>query len=161
MTAHDAGSSEPATRFSAVLTPHRSLGRRGFLIVMILIAAVSFAAGVGFMMLGAWPVVGYFGLDAILIYWAFRRNFSDARLYEQVDLTDSELVVRRVMKGAEPQEWRFIPYWVRVELVEHEALETCGPLYLASHGRKLQIGSFLSPDERRSFATALTRALAA
>jgi uncharacterized membrane protein len=34
------------------------------------IAAVSFAAGIGFLLIGAWPVFGFFGLDVVLIWWA-------------------------------------------------------------------------------------------
>ncbi len=158
MTVADTAATD-TVRFSAVLTPHRSLSPRAFLVVMALLAIASFAAGITFLMMGAWPVFGYFGLDVALVYWAFRRNFADARLFESVALTERELVVRREARNAEPKEWRFIPYWVRVELEENEALETCGPLYLTSHGRRLQIGAFLSPDERRSFATALSRAL--
>ena len=49
--------------FSVMLVPHRSLGRRGFLLLMAIIAALCFAIGVFFFMLGAWPVLGFVGLD--------------------------------------------------------------------------------------------------
>ena len=56
------------TLFSALLTPHRSLGGVGFIVLMSVIAVVSFAGGVVFYMVGAWPVGFFFGLDAVLIY---------------------------------------------------------------------------------------------
>lgn len=146
-------------RFSAVLTPHRSLSRRGFLILMAVVGVVSFAAGMAFLMMGAWPVFGFLGLDAALVYFAFKRNYADARLCETVSLTDRELVVRRTAPRAEPCEWRFASYWVRVELEENERLEMCGPLFLASHGQRLEIGAFLGPGERRHLAEALKGAL--
>ena len=65
--------------FSALLTPHRSLNRTGFVVLMAVLSVISFAAGVVFLMLGAWPVVGFFGLDVLAIYIAFKINFGRAR----------------------------------------------------------------------------------
>ena len=62
----DPGPGETAI-FSALLTPHRSLDRTGFLVVMTVVIAVSFAAGVAFLIMGAWPVVSFFGLDALAV----------------------------------------------------------------------------------------------
>src|SRR5882724_5138615 len=62
---------EPAL-FSAVVTPHRSLSRAGFLIVMAALGGISFVAGTAFLLLGAWPVFGFFGLDVLLVYSWFR-----------------------------------------------------------------------------------------
>jgi uncharacterized membrane protein len=59
------------TIFSVVIRPHRSLGSLGFLVLMAVFGAVSFAAGVAFLLMGAWPVFGFFGLDVLLLYWAF------------------------------------------------------------------------------------------
>ncbi len=146
------------TGFSARLTPHRSLGPRGFLILMGIICAVSFIAGVVFWLAGAWPVVGFFGLDVLLIYIAFKLNYASARAYETIEIAGDELTVRRVLPGREPKKWTFHPYWVRVEMDSDG--EDHGPLYLTSHGKKLQIGAFLSGDERRDFADALQQALA-
>src|SRR5437588_1476045 len=64
---------EPAL-FSALLTPHRSLSSAGFFVVMGLIAGISFVGGVVFLIAGAWPVIGFLGLDVALEYWAFRRS---------------------------------------------------------------------------------------
>src|SRR5215475_8169651 len=81
--------------FSALLTPHRSLNRTGFFVLMAFLSVVSFAAGVVFLMLGAWPVLGFFGLDVIAVYWAFRINFRNARAREEISVTPSQLRVRR------------------------------------------------------------------
>ena len=64
--------------FSALLTPHRSLNRTGFLVLMAFVSVVSFVAGIAFLVMGAWPVFGFFGLDVLVIYWAFRINFRRA-----------------------------------------------------------------------------------
>lgn len=144
--------------FSARLTPYRSLGPQGFVILMAIICAVSFIAGVVFWLAGAWPVFFFFGLDVALIYWAFKLNYASARAYETVDIAGDELIVRRVLPGRAPRQWSFHPYWVRVE-IEYDD-DTCGPLYLRSHGQRLQIGAFLSANERKAFADALKDALA-
>ena len=101
--------------FSALLTPHRSLDRTGFLVVMAFVSAVSFAAGVAFLIMGAWPVVGFFGLDVLAIYWAFKINFRRARAYEEISVTPSELRLRRVSHRGHVMEWVFNPLWVRLD----------------------------------------------
>jgi uncharacterized membrane protein len=143
--------------FRAVLLPHRSLGRKGFLILMGFISALSFLTGLGFYLLGAWPVVGFFSLDMLLIYGAFRLNYRAARLYETVELTSQELRVTRVHPSGRAQSWVFNPYWVRLELEEDDT--TANRLSLRSHGRVLRFASFLSNDEKRDFAHALDAAL--
>jgi uncharacterized membrane protein len=76
MTPHNDPISEP-TLFSATITPNRSLPRTGFLAVMIAIGGISFVTGLVFALMGAWPVLGFLGLDVLLIYWAFRRGQRD------------------------------------------------------------------------------------
>src|SRR3979490_2372760 len=82
--------------FSALLTPHRSLNRTGFLVLMAFLSVVSFAAGLAFLLMGAWPVLGFFGLDVLVVYWAFRINFRHAKASEEITITPSELRIRRV-----------------------------------------------------------------
>src|ERR1700760_2075190 len=106
--------------FSALLTPHRSLNRTGFLVLMTFFGAISFAAGIAFLLMGAWPVFGFFGLDVLLIYWAFRINYRAARAYEEVMVTHSELLVRKVSHRGKTAEWSFNPLWVRLDRDTHE-----------------------------------------
>ena len=62
----DPGLAQPEL-FSALLTPHRSLNRTGFVVLMVFLSVVSFAAGLAFLLMGAWPVLGFFGLDVLAI----------------------------------------------------------------------------------------------
>ena len=146
--------------FSALLTPHRSLSRSGFLVLMGFVSAVSFAAGVAFLLMGAWPVFGIFGLDALAIYWAFRINFRDAKASEEIRITPSELRLRRISHRGHVVEFALNPLWVRLDQVSHAEFGIEN-LYLVSRGRHIAIGSFLGPDEKASFAKALTAALQA
>jgi uncharacterized membrane protein len=144
--------------FAATITPHRSLGSTGFLIVMLCIGAVSFASGVLFLLLGAWPVFGFLGLDVLLIYVAFRANYRAARAYEEVTVTASELTVRKVSHHGIVREWTLNPVWVQLDRIVHEEFGI-ERLVLVSRGRRLSIAGFLSPDEKASFAHALSAAL--
>jgi uncharacterized membrane protein len=144
--------------FSAVITPHRSLTPRGFLVLMLCLGALSFVSGVIFVSIGAWPVFGFFGLDVLLVYVAFRANFRAARAYEEVKLTPSELTVRKVSHRGGVREWTLNPLWVRLERIVHEEFGI-ERLFLVSYGRRLTIAGALNADEKASFAQALSAAL--
>jgi uncharacterized membrane protein len=144
--------------FSALLTPHRSLNRTGFLAVMLFLSVVSYATGHAFLLKGAWPVLGFFGLDVLVIWWAFRVNFRTAQAREEITVTTSELRIRRVSHRGQVAEWTFNPLWVRLDM---EVDEDFGieHLYLISRGRQIQIARFLGPDEKASFYKGLVEAL--
>ena len=146
--------------FSALLTPHRSLNRSGFLVVMAFLSVISFAAGLAFLWMGAWPVLGFFGLDVLAIYWAFRINFRRAKANEEIRVTPSELRVRRTSHRGHVMEFVLNPLWVQLDRKSHPEYGI-EKLYLVSKGRRVAIGSFLSPDEKSSFANALVAALQA
>ncbi len=158
MTQDNEPNSEP-TLFSAIITPHRSLSRAGFLLVMMLIGGVSFVGGTVFFLVGAWPVVGFLGLDVLLVYLAFRANYRAAAAYEQVTITASELRLRRVSHRGQAREWTMNPLWTRLERETHKEFGLMR-LFLVSRGVKLGVAGFLSPSERESFAHALSAALA-
>jgi len=155
----DPGLAQPEL-FSALLTPHRSLNRTGFLVLMVFISVVSFAAGLAFLLMGAWPVLGFFGLNVLAIYWAFRVNFRDGRASEDISVTPSELRVRRVSHRGHVVEWVLNPLWVQLDQKIHAEFGI-EKLYLVSKGRRVSIASFLGPDEKASFAKALLMALQA
>jgi uncharacterized membrane protein len=157
MTSGNDIAAEP-TLFSAILTPHRSLSAVGFLILMALIGSLSFAAGVTFLQMGAWPVFGFFGLDVLLVYLAFRINYRAATAFEQVSVTPSELKVRKVTHRGRVSEWTLNPLWVQLDREVHEEFGI-QRLFLVSRGRRLPIATFLGPDEKASFATALAAAI--
>jgi uncharacterized membrane protein len=146
------------TIFSAVITPHRSLQRTGFLVLMIAFGGVSFVAGILFWIAGAWPVFGFFGLDIALLYWAFRLNYRHAGAYEEVKVTPSALTVRKVSHHGRSREWVLNPLWVKLDMTEvHEF--GIDRLFLLARGKELSIASFLGPDEKASFAKELGAAL--
>ena len=143
----------------ASLTPHRSLSREGFLILVTVIVGLNLTVGLFFYVIGAWPVVGYMGLDVALVWWAFSANFADARRAEHIEITAHELVLMRLSERQPPWEQRFLRRWVRVELEEDKERELIGPLYLQFRGRRTEIASFLGAHERQAFAQVLKAAL--
>jgi uncharacterized membrane protein len=146
--------------FSALLTPHRSLNRTGFIVLMTVLSAFSFAAGIAFLIKGAWPVFGIFGLNVLAVYIAFKINFRRAKASEEISVTPSELRVRRISHRGHVAEWVLNPLWVQLDQISHEEFGI-ERLYLVSRGRRVSIGSFLGADEKASFAKALRAGLAA
>jgi uncharacterized membrane protein len=149
---------EPAI-FSAVLTPHRSLGRNGFMLLMLVVVVVNLITGIVFLVAGAWPIFGFCGLDVLALYWAFRVSYRRAKAYEEVTVTPTELKVRQVSHLGRVRQWTLNPLWVRLDRVVHEEFGI-ERLFLVSHGRRLSIAAFLGPREKDKFARALTGALA-
>lgn len=139
--------------FRAILTPNRSLSPRGFLILMSAISLINFIIGAVFWTAGAWPVMGFCGLDVLLIYIAFRLNYRAGRMYETVELYPKALKLTRIDPVGRREVLDFNPYWVRVLLSQLPDGRT--RLRLASHGRETQLGQFLTDDERTDFANAL------
>ncbi len=143
--------------FRAVLTPYRSLGPTGFLVLMLALSAVSFVTGLVFYLAGAWPVVGFLGLDVALVYVAFKLNYRSGRLYETVDLTPARLTWTRVHPSGRREHFECNPYWARVNLREWPDGRI--DLRIIAQGKELVLGRFLTDDERRNLATALRGAL--
>jgi uncharacterized membrane protein len=158
MKTDNANDLEP-TIFSAVITPHRSLGRNGFWILIGAYGAVSFIAGIAFLIMGAWPVFGFLGLDVLLLYWAFKLNYRSAAAYEEVLVTPTALTVRKVSHRGKVREWVLNPLWVKLDKVVHEEFGI-ERLFLVARGKELAIASFLGPDEKATFAKALGNAIA-
>ena len=145
--------------FAATLTPHRSLSRRGFGLLMALVAALWFLTGFYFMSLGAWPVMGFFGLDFLILWLAFHLNFRAARAYEDVVVSRDQLLIRKVAASGRAQEIRFNPAWVRLEILRNED-EGVTRLLLRNRDQTVSVGAFLNPGDRTSFAGAFGAALA-
>jgi uncharacterized membrane protein len=143
--------------FEARLRPHRSLGQRGLLILLGVVAVVSLLAGLRFVYLGAWPVSAIFLADLGLIWGAFKLNNWAARRFEAVELRASELLIRQVDPRGRERAIRFQPYWVRLDKPDPERVDS--QLVLRSHGRAVAVGSFLPHQERLAFADALGDAL--
>lgn len=141
-----------------VLRPHRSLSPAGFWILMGLLSGVSFAAGTVFWWLGAWPVIGFLGLDVALVYVAFTASYARAHQYERLHLTRRQLMIERVDHWGKIERVALQPYWLRVALDQPRGRQN--RVLLTSHGRAVAVGAFLAPAEKAKLADMLRAALA-
>lgn len=146
-----------ACRFDALLFPNRSLPNAGFVAVMAVVIGVNLTFGTLFFMLGAWPVLGFCGLDILLVWIAFKLSYRQGRLHERVRITDDTLLVSRVMPSGHELRWRMHPYWTALSI--RRPIDEDSQVRLHTKGRTLVVGSFLSPKERGDFADALSAAL--
>ena len=144
--------------FEVTLKPHRSLAPQGYRLVMALVALASLVASTPFVVLGYWPVAGFYGLDVVLLFFAFQANFREARHIEHVSVFPFELFLRKVAPSGEAREWRFNPVWTRLVAEEHEEFGVLR-MALVSRGETVAVGSFLGPDEKRRLVGSLSRAL--
>ncbi len=143
----------------AELRPNRSLSLNGFQIVMVVMAAASFAVGCLFLAMGAWPVIGFFGLDVLLLWLAFRASYrAGARERELVRVTAARVDVARADARGQTRWWTASPYFARVEVVEAE--DAHPEISLRAGPDRLPLAVCLSPHERLGFAKALESALA-
>jgi len=147
-----------APAFETVLRPHRSLEPAGFRVVMAVAGGAGLATGLGFWAVGAWPVLGFLGLDVLGLYLAFRLSYRAARRWERIRLAGDAVTVERSGHGGRAQVWTFPAFWLRVEMDDPPRPES--ELALVSHGRRLVIGRFLGPGERSRTAAAIADALA-
>jgi len=145
--------------FSAVIRPHRSLSPQGFRIVMVLVCLVSVVASLPFLVMGFWPVAGFFGLDFLGLYIAFRLSYRQGEAFELLELTPIRLLFRKVSPRGETRDWQFNPLWTRLdrEIDDEYGIQH---LLLTSRNEHVEIARDLSPPERETLAEAFGRALA-
>lgn len=156
--------------FEAILYPHRSLGRRGYLILIAGTALIMGLYGLTFLLLGAWPIFGFIGAEWLLFWFLFSRHYRGDRRAERLRLYHDRLVVERLDAKGRFTAFSLQPYWLQVVLAPMGSsggrpggrageAEPDNALYLRSHGKHLEIGAFLSAPERRDFAGELARVL--
>ncbi len=148
-----------AAILSVRLRPHRSLTQGQVRVLLCAIGALGVVASLPFVLMGAWPVAGFMGLDVLAVYLAFKASFRSARAYEDVSLTVLELLVAKVSARGRRAEWRFNPSWVRLQRKQHEEFGTLR-IDVVSRGRALEVASFLGPDQKAAFFDRLSRGLA-
>lgn len=155
----DAGTINSEPVFNAVLTPYRSLGRTGLVILVAVTLAITVFNVVFFLVAGALPIVMFFGLDMLLLYGAFYLNYRSARAREEVLVSRTELSIRKVAPSGRARISRYNPFWARFQVDRHDEFGITA-MAVTGEGRRTAIGSFLNPDDRESFARAFTEALA-
>ncbi len=111
--------------------------------------------------MGAWPVFGFFGLDVLVIYWAFRINFRRAAATEEITVTPSELRVRRVSHRGHVVGMGAQSALGAARPEERTRNSASSGFIWSPAAAASRSASFLGPDEKASFAKALMAALQA
>lgn len=144
--------------FCATITENRSLSPTSFRLVITLFCVAGVVSSLPFIMLGAWPVAGFFGIDILALFIAFKVNFARARGFEEVVVTPIEIMLRKVSWRGEEACWRFNPAWTRLESTHDDDFGMMR-LVLVSRGVSVPVAVALSPPERENFAESFKRAL--
>jgi len=143
--------------FDATLKPNPPMSATALKLVVSMVATINLGFGLYFIWRGAWPVTPFMGADVALLAWALNAGRVAARAWERVKLTPDALHIWRQPARGSASEIEFNPYWVRVDMDDPPTRTS--KLMLWSHGRAIQIGRFLVPEERLSFAQSLRAAL--
>ena len=142
--------SQPLERLT--IWPHRSLSPKGFAIVIGVLAGLLFAIGLGFFLAGAWPVIGFLGLELLVVWGAFTLNYRAAKVRETIETTTETLTVEHKDQDGNAAISKYPVGWLRVQLSPPDAPEPAARYHqrviLSSHGVETEIGAFLHPIEK-------------
>ena len=139
--------------------PHRSLSSKGFAIVMGVLAGFLFLIGLGFFLAGAWPVIGFLGLELLVVWGAFKLNYRAACHRETIHTTTEELMVESQTPAGKRAKKSFPIGWLRVSLSPSESPVMSSrdqqKIILSSHGEHTEIGKYLHPAEKAGLSREL------
>ena len=148
---------DTAILFQALITPHRSLSRRGLRTLLIAICVLCGASALVFVRLGAWPVGGFTGVELLLAAFLFRLNTTSARASELVILTPQSLQITRTSPQGQRAQKSLPTAWLNARLVERPGRVPA--LMLVAHGIEEEIAAMLGEAEKRDLQSALAEAL--
>lgn len=142
--------------------PHRSLPRKGFVWfigVTATLLALPLLALLGSAIL--WGLLPFMLAALVGVWWAINRSYRSGTSFEHLTLTPDRISLIRHDPGRPDRHWQANPYWIRAELRP-------GPVesYLVlqgdhESGREVELGAFLTPEERESLSAEINRALGA
>lgn len=136
----------------AVLRPNRSLSAQGFKIMFGVLVAMNLGVALYFWFQGAYPVLGFLGLDVLAVWIAFRVNYRSGRAEERVRVAPDHIHIERRSPNGAAAHWVVSSAWAK-------AWADSDAVAIRSGGKSLRVGAFLSPPERKDFARAFNEAL--
>ena len=143
--------------YEITLYPHRSLNKLGFFILMFILAFISFIAGIIFMLKGAWPVFGFFGLDVLLVYIFFKINFRSGKKKEIIILTKNSLIIKIYDSEKIFKIFRLDSNWLKINLIKLK--NHTSKLQISSKNKTIIVGTFLRHQEKIDVLYSLEKAL--
>ena len=137
--------------------PYRSLSKKGFKNLMLVVCFIFFSVGIFFWHIGAWPVFGFLGLDVFLLYYAFRINYKSGEIFETIKLIKQNLLITRNFPSGKKQTWNLEPYWTKVEILNPATHQH--NLIIKSKNKVVSLGSFLNYNDKKILLRKIESAL--
>lgn len=147
----------PRLHLDALLTPNRSLPRKGLYVLMALLGAYNLAAAGLFLLIGAKPVPIFLGLDFLAVLLAFNVSYRQARRRERVQVSADEITVLQELGQRRRVLWRSPTAFTRLQVDAPHKPEARVTLRLS--GKSVVVAGQVSPQERMAFADALEAAI--
>ncbi len=146
-----------AIYLDAVLEPPRSLSAKGFSRVMLFVGSASFIFGLGFILVGAYPVAGFLGAEVLLLWLLFRRSFKKQKARTFVTVSSSTIDLRRIDAQGRERLGQLPTRFTKVAL--DEKARGANTLKLIAPGHTYAIGEHLTEKERRTLYNRIDDAL--
>ena len=124
--------------------------------VFLVFGVVCLLVGLAFMSLGARPVLGFMGLEVVLLFTVYKYCEGNARQHEHVTVSEQHFIVRTTDRYGRLSLARFDPRWTVLRLSSHEM---GGGLVVSSMGRSRRFGDFLNLVECNKVLSLLHHAL--
>jgi uncharacterized membrane protein len=145
------------TLFEAMIVPHRSLPPRGLRALLVLLAGLSCCTMTILWVLGAWPVIGFSGVEMVVVIALIRMHARSTRAGELLLLTHRALRIVRTDARGRQQESVLEPAWLQVLLQERRGRVPA--LLLVARDTREEIGASLGEPQKRELAQSLAAAL--
>lgn len=143
---HDSGAA-PAAHLR--LWPHRSLPRKGFaafILATFAMITIPLYPHLGTVVL--WGLLPFLLLAVAGLWWGLERSYRDARMSEELHIDSANVHLLRTNPGGARQEWECPSYWVQPQ-IHVSGGPVAHYITLRGKGREVELGAFLSEDERK------------
>ena len=139
--------------YSITARPNCSSSPQGTLCVFLIITLLSLIFALGFVLIGAWPVLLFTGLELVALGACFCNIWKHAGDFERLTVDDGKVIIDTHEPGRD-KHIELSGYWARIVL-DYMSDGGCRRLALRSHGREVEFGLHMSSEERLDLATQL------
>jgi len=141
----------------ALIQPNRSLSRRGMWVVLGILALFNLLVAIFLLIIHAYPVPIFLGVDLAGVAIAFNVYRSHANRSERVRVDADKITVNYEPSRHAHAPWRSPTAFTRIRFAAHDG--GASPIVLQSSGRWIAIGEALGAEERARLAERLARAI--
>ena len=103
--------------------------------------------------MGAWPVIGFLGVEIGLVWFLFKVNYKSSKNFEQISITKNSTLIKKINWRGAIINFTIESPWIKASCIKSNG--TSDKLFLNYHADQLEIGKFLPPQEKALLANAL------